>query len=79
MSTSGAYVDYKLSVATAGTEIGCSLGLDASLIDASAGDDATPPAEGGADAPAHEVRDRYFAAFVHLARAKLGAAPGHRR
>lgn len=46
-----------LSVATAGTEIGCSLGLDSSLIDAAAGDDVTQPAEAGTDAPSHADGD----------------------
>jgi hypothetical protein len=40
-----------LSVAVASTEIGCSLGLDASLIDAGPGDDGTQSSDAGGDGP----------------------------
>lgn len=47
------------SVVVASTEVGCSLGLDSSLIDASTGDDASQPVEAGADAPARPDGDAH--------------------
>jgi hypothetical protein len=57
MARSLAAVALTAAVAVAATEVGCSLGLDASLIDASPGDDVSQPPEAGPDAPAHADAD----------------------